>query len=333
MSQLGYWDYVLSRVFENLIRLIERRIRPFLDTLESWISELLSRRLPRQWREQLHAYLDSWEPEGFSIKAEHRPVLENFIERWATSRGLLPLPPHEEQPVERWPTSTQTSFRRTATPAPGRPTQKGLSERFFNDKLIAAEDQLQEIIQSLESLAQKLDAAQLGEEVEVQAEVEAAEAAIWCYNDALESARDAWLRDDLDSDAMMRLYSMSSPASFGLPLFIDEQQAQRASDQELRINERMRQRNLTLDRIVLGMQIVEGAGTAAGLLLGGGVVLAAYKKGGKWAVAKTVAAVGAAVVADEAVESRRTRRGRRRTDGPGLQIGRQRREAYTTATA
>jgi hypothetical protein len=143
----------------------------------------------------------------------------------------------------------------------------------------------------LEALGQRLDAAKLDEEVDVDSDVDAIEALIWRHNDALERARDAWLRYDLGSRAFDRLTLMSSPAAFGLPLFADEQQAARAKVQWKQISERVDRRIATLDRIIFGMRVAEYAGIGASLLIGGGVVFKAVQEGGKWAVVKTVAQV------------------------------------------
>jgi hypothetical protein len=59
------------------------------------------------------------------------------------------------------------------------------------------------------------------------------------------------------------------------------------------IAKRLDQRITTFDRIILGMQVAEWAGTAASLALGAGVVWRAVEQGGKWAVVKTVAKVAA----------------------------------------
>jgi len=145
-----------------------------------------------------------------------------------------------------------------ARAAPKKPLPR---ERFFNDKLVAAQSHLEEMQRLLEALGQRLDSAKVGEEVDVDADADQIEDLIWRYNDALESARDAWLRDNLSGDANTRMLEMHTPASLGLPMFTDEEQAQRAAKQAGQIGDRLRIRDATMDRIVFGMQVAESAGT------------------------------------------------------------------------
>jgi hypothetical protein len=191
-------------------------------------------------------------------------------------------------------------------PADGKetgPTAYGGDEQFFDDRLATAQEQLDQLKRVLDSLGNVLDAAALDEAIVVEPEVDAVEDMIWRYNDALESARDAWLRDDLSGDANARLLQMLTPRSFGLPMFIDDAQAERARRQELQISERLARRNVRMDRVVFGMQAAEWAGTGAAILLGGGVIISAAKKGGAWAVVKTIAVAAAAAAGEQAIEA------------------------------
>src|SRR5262249_53894711 len=147
-------------------------------------------------------------------------------------------------------------------------------------------------IRVLETLGAKLDAAKVDEVVDVDSEADAAEERIWLYHDALESARAEWLRGDLSGASYERLLALRTPASFGLPMFSDDEQARRARDQEAAIGRRLRARNVTLNRVVTGLQWGQTAGDVAGIALGGGLVLGAFKTGGKWAAIKTVAVLG-----------------------------------------
>jgi hypothetical protein len=81
---------VFWKIALELLRRIEGKLQPFAEALEDWVNRLLSERLPPNWREQLHAYLDTWQPHGYEVAAKHRPILENWIEAWAKDRGLLP---------------------------------------------------------------------------------------------------------------------------------------------------------------------------------------------------------------------------------------------------
>ena len=139
--------------------------------------------------------------------------------------------------------------------------------------------------------------------MEVESEVDQIEEQIWHYHDALESARDAWLRGNLSGEANTRLLGLSTPASFGLPLFTDDQQARCAQQQELQIGRRLHQRNVTMDRIHLGAVVVDWTVTGASLLLGLGILASIGRKGGRWVVVKTLAGVGAGYLADHAAEA------------------------------
>jgi hypothetical protein len=177
---------------------------------------------------------------------------------------------------------------------PIRPTQTNIRERFFDQKLELARRHLAQIGPLLEALGRKLDAAAGEPKVEIDdSELDAIETLIWQYNDALESARKAWLDDDLSGDAYRRMTEMETPAAFNLPLFTDAQQAEWAKQQELQIGKRLGERIVTLDRIIVAMQMMETAGDVASVALGVGVVATAVRQGGKWAIVKTVAKVAA----------------------------------------
>jgi hypothetical protein len=173
---------------------------------------------------------------------------------------------------------------------------------FFHQKLAVARRHLQEMRRILAALGQRLDKAKTGEEVDVEAEVAEIDNLIWSYHDALESAREAWLRNELSGRENDRLLTMPTPLSLGLPLFVDEGQAERAQRQQMEISRRLSGRDAMMDRVIFAMKVAEGAGTAAGILLGGGMVVAAYKQGGKWAVAKLLAKEAAGMAAGELAE-------------------------------
>ena len=284
-------DQILWEAYDDGCQRIEADLRRFIGPLNAWIRNLLSRTLPPDWRQRLGAYLDSWEPAGFEIDPPEHRKLERWIENWAKLLYVWPRePPTATRPAPKG--GIQFAMR----PAPHRPTQREISEQFFNTKLATAERCLAEIEQLLRDLGARIDSAQLESDVDVDQITEQVESLIWSYQDALESARAAWLRDDLSGDANERLIAMRTPLSLGLPHFTDEAQQRRAAHQELEISRRLGARNVTMDLVIVGMQTVEVAGDVAGLLLGGGVLVVAYKKGGKWAVVKTVAkgAAGAA---------------------------------------
>ncbi len=82
-------EEILLIVCREVLRLAELELKRFTDALEDWVNQLLSERLPGDWRQRMHSYLDAWDAE-FEVAAEDRPILENWIEGWARLRDLLP---------------------------------------------------------------------------------------------------------------------------------------------------------------------------------------------------------------------------------------------------
>jgi TolA-binding protein len=182
------------------------------------------------------------------------------------------------------------------------PTARHYRERFFYEKAAAAQGYLEEIRRLLEALGEKLDGAKTGEQIEVDAEVDTVTDLIWRHNDAMESARDAWLHNNLSGDLIYRLNEMHTPLRFGLPWFIDDDQAARARKQQAQICQRLGQRDAAMDRLIIGMRVVEGVGILAGFVLGGGLLGRTLVQGGKWVFVKELAVVGAAALAEQGVE-------------------------------
>jgi hypothetical protein len=159
----------------------------------------------------------------------------------------------------------------------------------------------------LASLANRIEAAKPDEPCDVDAELIAIDHLIWRHNDLMESARGVWLSGDLGSEEFRELDLGPTPASLDLPLFTDKQQAEWAKVQCKRIGERLKQRITFLDRVFIAAKILEGAGEAASLLIGGGVLLKAFKEGGKILLVKTIAktavAGGISYIAGKAVDA------------------------------
>jgi hypothetical protein len=312
----------------GLLRRIEAWLEPFAEDLQGFLCQIFDPRLPTDWRERWHAFVAESAAKGFVVQPQSIVELETWIEAWAKRRRLLPEPvpaglpqlrtanseldppgesepdndsddvPHDE-PIDQ-ELDADFLWQNFQRPGTGKKTKS--PEQLFNDKLAEAQRCLDEIKQVLDALGNKLDAAKVGENTEVEDEADAVEALIFRYNDAIESARDHWLRDDLAGNLNARLLGILNPRSFGLPAFVDDAQAERARKQERAISQRLGERNVTMDRIVFAAQTVEWAGTVAGIALGGGVVLKAAQSGGKWAVIKTVAISAAAMVGEQAVE-------------------------------
>jgi hypothetical protein len=286
------WEEVYRALVKEVLRGIEFALQPFANSLDAFLAELFSARLPSDWRERWHSFVAQQAELGFFVEPVSVEELETWIEQWARFCGLLP----------------SDVIAAGSSAAGHKPVGSGkASEKFFDDKLALAQRQLEEIQRVLEALGPRLDAAREGESVDVETDVDRVEELIWCYHDALESARAEWLTEDLAGSAMERLQSLHTPASFGLPFYTDEQQVQRATQQERKINERLRRRNVVMDRVVAGAEVAETAGTVAGWALGGGAFLKAAKTGGRWAVVKLAAKVAAGEAAsrilDQAVEA------------------------------
>lgn len=86
LSYLGDVRHWFWRVWLEASLQLQRELSYFIDPLETFVAQMASRPLPPDWRKQLHDYLDAWEPDGYEIAAEHRPILEDFILMWATAR-------------------------------------------------------------------------------------------------------------------------------------------------------------------------------------------------------------------------------------------------------
>jgi hypothetical protein len=293
----------LRLVFELWFKRIEEELQLFAEALDQWLHDLFGQPTP-DWRESFDQLLAEQEAEGRMVAPQSRQDLLDFLEGWAATVDWSAVeggPSGDDQPVavvaaapesvaER-PTNWQSAVG-GFTP---RDRHRTLDDggRHFWRRLQDAKQQLDEMERVLEALGRKLDAAKLDQVVEIESEVDAIEKLIWRHNDALESARDTWLRYDLGSRAYDQLAAMTSPAALGLPMFVDEQQAERAKDQWKQIGKRLDQRITTLDRVIFGMKVAEYAGAGASLLIAGGVVLKAFQEGGKWAVVKTLAQVAA----------------------------------------
>ncbi len=154
--------------------------------------------------------------------------------------------------------------------------------------MAAAERRLDEIARVLSALGGTLDAATPGEIIDVDAEVIAIEESIWQYNATINSARAAWLRADLSADANRRLLALRTPHRWGLPEFTDELQAQQALHQQALVDERLRRRNQSAQRVDVAMTVAQVAETSGGIALGGGATMTITKQTARWIVVKNL---------------------------------------------
>lgn len=161
--------------------------------------------------------------------------------------------------------------------------------QLFQRQLSMAQDALNEIGVALRALRARLDAAPSGEAVDATPAVGRVGELIWAYNNAVECARDAWLRYDLSTELNEHMLSIDTPMIFGLPWFLDEAQERRAMLQGVEISRRLNCRNELLDRIMAAANIVPLSTHVAGVGLGGGSYVEIRRRDDRWTLVKTVA--------------------------------------------
>jgi hypothetical protein len=294
-------EYNRRLLVEDIFRRLEAALQPLVDAVNDFFAVLFSRRLPPDWREQWHALIAEQEAAGYRVDPRSVQEFEDWIEAWARYCELLPVAEtHAVSAAPAAATKQPPVAQRAALP---RPTQTQIREQFFDQKLAGAQASLDAIQQLLDELGRRLDAARLDQEIDVDTDVERCEELIWRYNDSLISARAAWLRDDLSGEALARLAQLLTPRTFGLPPFTDEQQEHETTRLERQISARLGQRNVTMDRVVEGLEWTNVATTVAGIVAGGGMLVTAFKTGGKWAVVKALAVAAAAAAAEQGVEA------------------------------
>ena len=333
------YTHVLRQYLEILFNLwfqrIGEKLQLFAEALDEWLHDLFLNPTP-DWCDRFAHFLAEQEAAGYIVQPQSRQDLLDWLERWAVgddgnaqqggqADGARPDFVDEAlQNVGRRFTSPSRPFGKSVQLDEVRKAIAGGA--LFIHKLREAQETLDEMERVLQALGQKLDAAEIGEEVEVESAVDAIEALIWSHHDALEKARGAWLQHNLSHFVYPRIEQVSSPTSLNLPKFVDEQQERRATQQIKQIGRRLDLDLGLRDRGVTSMQVLEAAGMAANLLIGGGVLLQAARTGGKWTVVKTVAKVAAAgAVAHSHRQSGRGRpacRRRQRRDDPRRASGR-----------
>ena len=155
---------------------------------------------------------------------------------------------------------------------------------------------------TLEALGSKLDAAKLDEQVDVGTEVDHIEDLIWRFNDALESAGEAWLRDNLGAGQFELWFKAINSRLPYLPFYVDDAQSARALDLGIRISDRLGQHDVVMNRVVYGLEKTERGAEIAGYVTAGGFVLMPLKKHAYRQVLKRAIILGGALAADYAAE-------------------------------
>jgi hypothetical protein len=72
---------ILLEAYQEGCRRYEQDLWDFTEPLYEFCDRLVQPKLPDDWRDQVHAYLDEQEPKGFTVLPEHRPPLEEWIQR------------------------------------------------------------------------------------------------------------------------------------------------------------------------------------------------------------------------------------------------------------
>lgn len=78
----------------DISRRIERAAEPFGFALDWFLADLFRGRLPADWRERWHAFVDEQAEHGFFVEPTSVRELEAWIEAWARYCGLLPVENH-----------------------------------------------------------------------------------------------------------------------------------------------------------------------------------------------------------------------------------------------
>ncbi len=247
---------------------------------QAWLNNLLSSPISENWHDEVARFVAETESLGLEISPDSIRAIEAIIESRIASSGRFAAdgpsvgalareiePPHVVSIVPEVSGPSQPHDQ----PAQVKPV--GDPSREFSARLKSARASFEVLRQLLESAGEKLDALKIGEEADIDYEVEKIP---WStsgrYNDDLEAARDLWLRYDLFADDVARLNEMLTPASLGLPMFADEEQAARASQQIGEIGQRLRGRLAVWDSTITTMQVTETVGDVAGVLAGAGAV-------------------------------------------------------------
>ena len=327
------WEPIVRLVLEETNKAIDRLVANFAPKLQTWLDELLNHPIPEDWREELAAFVQRTADDDNLTIAPHSIItLEELIESCIAGSDDFA----EFSPAPRETTNAVVSATPTTTvvlAADSQPVAAGAPEAdeepakvepasgfvgypaipsnrryfrvqpLFDEKLVSAKQHLDEIERLLKAAGDKIDAAKPDEEVDLGYEADMVRKHLFLYNEDLAVARDLWLRFSLSGDANSALIAMHTPVGLGLPMFASPAQADRARQQDLAINRRLRGQNASMDAVVTTVATVELAANAASLVAGAGALIVAAKKGGTWAVVKMVAAGAAAIAADKAADA------------------------------
>lgn len=238
-------------LLNDLRQLIEEALEPFADALREFLEQVRAGQFGSHWREAWQNFVESQAEAGFNIDAESVSRLEQLMESWERGHKaqgrILTKAGATTSPISALLAAVQApQTDRAIEPSSSTFVQREIARKpvvtghgFFNSKLDEAQACLTSIKEALEAVGQKLDGSEVDESVDVDSDVDAVEELIWRYNDAVESARAVWLRDNLSGNDNTRLLQILTPLSLGLPQFVDEGQAERARRQLTQISHRL----------------------------------------------------------------------------------------------
>jgi len=325
-TQTNPWQEVYDAIVTNALQSLQVVYDEFNISLQEWLNDILNHPIPEDWRGEVARFVQQTERNGLEILPESIAVIEAIIESCIAGTdefaeyGPAPRGPARAAP----PTQTVASVAiEAATPPvaagvreadeepakvepasgfvgyPAIPSNRRYfrAQPLFDEKLASAKQHLDELERLLKAAGDKIDAAKPDEEVDLGYEAEMVQKHLFLYNEDLAVARDLWLRFNLSGDGNSALIAMHTPAGLGLPMFASPAQAERARQQGLAISRRLNRQNASMDAVVTTVATVEVAANAASIVAGAGALIVAAKKGGTWAVVKTVA-VGYAIYMD-----------------------------------
>jgi hypothetical protein len=106
------WEDRRRALINEVLRGIEFALQPFANSLDAFLAELFSARLPSDWRERWHAFVAEQAELGFFVEPESAEELETWIDSWANSCGLLPRPEADQDHVGSNDGNLPICFRR-----------------------------------------------------------------------------------------------------------------------------------------------------------------------------------------------------------------------------
>ena len=209
-----------SRSCADVLRQIEETLRPFQGRLNEFLGELFEKHCPRIGASSGARSSSSNPPAGSRSRPKAREHSKHGLKH---GPGNVVCSPPAPVAAASAVATTGSATVEHAIAAADRAQQardgavRGAQDfrpeaaQFFDQRLAEARAYFDDLRRVLEALGDKLDAARMGMEVNVDAEVKMIEELIFRYNDAIESAGEAWLRDNLARRDNERLLGGAEP--------------------------------------------------------------------------------------------------------------------------